>query len=135
MDTHDLYRRQTAILTCIILALISVLWWTTSWKAFFAGFFLGGVAGLYNALYLIRRLRLIDLQTVEQDMSASSGKQRVNLGLANRFLMAAFPMLLAVRFPEWIDYRSVLLGLPVPYIILITVGLRHTQRQFSRGKR
>lgn len=132
MDAHDLYRRQTAILTCIVLALISVLWWTTPWKAFFAGFFLGGVAGLYNALYLIRRLRRIDQQAIEQAMSTS--KRRVNMGLANRFLMAAFPMLLAIRFPEWIDYRSVLLGLPVPYILLIAVGLRYTQRQFFREK-
>ncbi|BCU83265.1 hypothetical protein JIR001_30480 [Polycladomyces abyssicola] len=131
MDAQDLYRRQTAILTCIFLALAFLLWWATSWKVFFAGIFLGGAAGLYNVLYLIRKLRLID----EQAMSAASGKRRVNTGLANRFLMAAFPMLLAVRFPEWIDYRSVLLGLPVPYILLIAVGLRHTQRQFSREKR
>ncbi|MDN4592783.1 ATP synthase subunit I [Polycladomyces subterraneus] len=131
MGVQDLYRRQTAILTSIFLALVFLLWWVTPWKSFLAGFFMGGVAGLYNALYLIRKLRLMD----EQPMSAVSGKRRVNTGLANRFLMAAFPMLLAVRFPEWIDYRSVLLGLPVPYILLIAVGLRHTQRQFSREKR
>jgi hypothetical protein len=131
MDAQDLYRRRTAILTSIFLALVILLWWATPWKALLAGFFMGGVAGLYNALYLIRKLRLMD----EQAMSAVPGKRRVNTGLANRFLMAAFPMLLAVRFPEWIDYRSVLLGLPVPYILLIAVGLRHTQRQFSREKR
>jgi ATP synthase protein I len=131
MDAQNLYRRQTAIHTSIFLALVSFLWWTTSWKAFFAGIFMGGLAGLYNVLYLIHRLRLLDAQV----MATASGNRRVNTGWVNRLLMAAFPMILAVRFPEWIDYRSVLLGLPVPYILLIAVGLRHTQRQFSKEKR
>lgn len=34
MDAQDLYRRQTAILTCIFLALAFLLWWATSWKVF-----------------------------------------------------------------------------------------------------
>ncbi|PTX62510.1 ATP synthase I subunit [Melghirimyces profundicolus] len=107
--------RMVNKLMSAFLALQAVLWLLTPQKPFFAGLFLGGLVGLYNIHYLARRLRLLEAYA-----SSGSGR-RPGSGMVNRFLMAVAPLLIAVRFPGWIDWRAVLIGLPAGLVAVLLV--------------
>lgn len=116
-------RRQILILSSGVLAVLVILWLIVPTKAFVAGFILGGVISLYNVLYLARRVRVIGQMVVE-------GSARIaGAGLINRILMVVFAAILAYRFPEWIDYRSLILGLPMSYMIMVLVAILYVKKE------
>lgn len=105
--------RLVLILTSIILLISILLWLITPAKSFVAGFILGGLISLYNILYLARRVKLITQLVI-------AGSQRhMGLGFLYRILMVIFGAILVYKLPEWFDYRSYVLGLPLCYILLL----------------
>ncbi|MCS1352287.1 ATP synthase subunit I [Mechercharimyces sp. CAU 1602] len=111
----DWIRRHILRYSGIILTTLVLLWIITPYKPFLAGIILGGLVSLYNVLYLARRIRIIGERVV-------AGQGPAGTGLVNRILMIGFSVIMAVRFPEWIDYRSLVLGWPISYILLAVVG-------------
>ncbi len=113
MNDFSSSNRLVLILTSIILVLSLLLWFVTPAKSFVAGFILGGLISLYNVLYLARRVSLIT-----QLVIAGSHRPK-SLGFLYRILMVVFGIILVYKFPEWFDYRSYVLGLPLCYVLLL----------------
>lgn len=125
MDEIAWSRRFILILTsCILLASI-LLWLIIPAKSLVAGFILGGSISLYNVLYLARRVRMVN------EMIIRGSSRRVGLGFFNRVLMVAFAIILTYRFPEWIDYRTLILGLPLCYIFLVVASWLYVKKEKS----
>ncbi|WP_169713645.1 ATP synthase subunit I [Paludifilum halophilum] len=125
---HERTRRVT-LLTSAVLTVILLLWATTPAKPFFAGMFLGGLVSLYNILHIARKLR-----QVGERMLTGDGR-RSGIGMASRFLMLVLPVALAIRYPEWVDARSIFLGLPIGYAVAVVVEYRRQARGKNIGER
>ncbi|WEG13108.1 ATP synthase subunit I [Pullulanibacillus sp. KACC 23026] len=113
MNEYTSSRRLVLILTSFIFLVSILLWYLTPAKSFVAGFILGGLISLYNVLYLGRRIKLIS------QLIIAGSHRRAGLGFLNRILMVVFGAILVYKFPEWLDYRSYVLGLPLCYILLL----------------
>lgn len=116
-------RRFILSLTSCILLVSILLWFIIPAKSLVAGFILGGSISLYNVLYLARRVRLFN------EVIVRGSSRRVGLGFFNRVLMVAFAIILTYRFPEWIDYRSLILGLPLCYIFLVVASCIYVKKE------
>jgi ATP synthase protein I len=116
-------RRFILSLTSCILIVSILLWFIIPAKSLVAGFILGGSISLYNVLYLARRVRMVN------EFIIRGSSRRVGLGFFNRVLMVAFAIILTYRFPEWIDYRSLILGLPLCYIILVVAACLYVKKE------
>ncbi|MFC4077359.1 ATP synthase subunit I [Salinithrix halophila] len=99
-------RRPVVTLMGVFLTSLLLLWLLTPQKTFFAGLFLGGLVSLYNILNVARKLTALEAHAFGES------HKRPGSGMINRFLMAAAPLLFAAAYPQWIDFRAVLLGLP-----------------------
>jgi len=122
-------RRLILTISSYVLISLILLWFVIPAKAFIAGLILGGLISFYNTLYLARRVRIAG-------QSVASGSPRLaGTGLIHRVLMVAFGILLAYRLPDWIDYRSVPLGLPIGYILLVIAVLIHIKNEEKKRER
>ncbi|SDW41183.1 ATP synthase I chain [Marininema mesophilum] len=122
MEALDLRRRRMITLSIIPLFIFLLLWIITPYRPFFAGLALGAGISLCNILYLARRIRIIG------EVAAAGSQPRSGTGLLTRILLVVFGVGLTFRYPEWFDYRSFLLGLPMCYVLLIIV------EYWSKGK-
>ncbi|GGE28452.1 hypothetical protein GCM10011391_03770 [Pullulanibacillus camelliae] len=116
-------RRLIIILSSGFLTILILLWLLTPAKSFIAGLLLGGLISFYNLLYLARRIRMAGLVAI-------TGRPGLRgTGMFNRILMVAFAVILAVRFPEAIDYRSLILGLLLNFVLLIIVAVLFARKE------
>ncbi|HET6872419.1 MAG TPA: ATP synthase subunit I [Sporolactobacillaceae bacterium] len=113
MSEFERSRRLVLILTSITLLCSILLWLLTPAKSFVAGFILGGLISLYNVLYLARRVNVISQLVI------TGIRGRMGLGFLYRVLMVVFGAILVYKRPEWFDYRTYVLGLPLCYILLL----------------
>ncbi|MFC4619862.1 ATP synthase subunit I [Camelliibacillus cellulosilyticus] len=117
------YRRLILILSSCILGIFILLWFFTPAKSLIAGFILGGVISLYNTLYLARRIRIIGLL-------AMKGFQRhAGTGLLNRLIMVVFGVIIVYRFPNWFDYRTMIAGLLIGYVLMVITACLHAKKE------
>lgn len=114
-EFHELVRvrRLILILSCAVLAGLLLIWLFVPAKPFVMGIIIGGLISLYNVLYLARRVRIAGQLTMTHSVRPTG------TGLINRILMIAFGVILAYRFPEWIDYRALVIGLPMSYVLMV----------------
>ncbi|MXQ52919.1 ATP synthase subunit I [Shimazuella alba] len=105
-------RRRVMVLTTGLLIVFLIMVFLTPYRAFFCGLLLGTSVSLYNYLYLFWKLKLV----VE---SVQTGNRVRGTGMVNRFLVVVFAMIIAARFPDTLDVRGVLVGLPLCYILSI----------------
>lgn len=117
-------RRQIIILSCSIFTLLILLWLFTPAKAFIAGLLLGGLISFYNILYLARRVRMAGQMAVAGGPGLLRGT-----GMFNRILMVGLSVIITVRFPKVIDYRSLILGLLMYFILLIIMAVLFARRE------
>ncbi|SFX63198.1 ATP synthase I chain [Thermoactinomyces sp. DSM 45891] len=112
--TKPIYYR-VVVITLVLFITLLTFWLLTPHKPLLAGVALGLSVSLYNFLHLARRVRLVGESIVE------TGAARKSLGMIQRVFMVIFSILLAVRFPEQIDGRGIILGVPACYIFSVFV--------------
>lgn len=120
------FRRLILIFSCCILLVLILLWFLIPAKSLIAGLLLGGCISLYNVLYLARRVRI----TGQMAMAGTPGL--AGSGVINRLIMIGFAIILAVRFPEAIDYRFLVLGFTMCYILLIIVAIIYARKERTK---
>jgi ATP synthase protein I len=116
-------RRRVTTQLSLFLAAQLLFWLVTPYKPFFAGLFLGGLVSLYNHLYLLRKVRNLDAH------ADSGASKRRGSGLVNRLFMVAIPLLFAAKYPASIDFRAVLIGLPLAMILTVVAEFRDLRKQ------
>ncbi|TCW39261.1 ATP synthase I subunit [Laceyella sacchari] len=116
MDPLHTIRRRVVILTAGFLALLLVLWLLTPYKKMVAGAGLGLLVSLYNVLYMARKVR----QAGETTLATGSTRHR-GTGMINRYLMVALAILVAFKYPMHFDVRTIVVGLPICYILIIVL--------------
>lgn len=76
------------------------------------GVLLGLWVSFYNVLFIGRKLRLHE-RAIQLQANTSRGT-----GMLHRFSMIALAVMLAYKYPHYIDARMIALGLPLCYIFL-----------------
>jgi ATP synthase protein I len=116
MDMMQAIRRQVVILSAGILTLLLIMWFITPYRVFLNGVILGILVSLYNILHLGRRLHLVGKQAITTD-----GKRVSGLGVINRYLMVTLAIIIIAKYPQYVDYKGFILGLPICYILPLIV--------------
>ncbi|MDW0108642.1 ATP synthase subunit I [Sporosarcina aquimarina] len=111
---REIYTRQKRALF-FLLALLILGWAFTGAKEIFAGLLLGLVFGLYNFLILVRRMK-------QFDKKMDQGK-RISLGSGLRFASAVAAAAIAMSMPEYFNLISTVIGLMIPYALLLIDGI------------
>lgn len=108
---QEIHNRQKKIVF-ILLALFVLGWGFTDYQTIFAGLILGSFFGLYNFWILVRRMKRFE-------HSISKGKRGASIGTAMRFASGVAAAAIAISLPEHIDMVSTVIGLMIPYILLL----------------
>ncbi|ANU14024.1 ATP synthase protein I [Planococcus halocryophilus Or1] len=85
----------------------------TSYQEVFAGLIIGTLFGIYNMWILVRRMEKFDRAVAE-------GSKVRSLGTALRFASGIAAVAIAILFAEHIHLVSTVIGLMVPYALLLT---------------
>lgn len=108
---QEIFKRQKKALF-FLLALLILGWGFTDYQPIFAGLILGSLFGLYNFWILVRRMERFDRTATEGGKSAS-------IGTALRFASGVAAAAIAISLPEQFDLVSTVIGLMIPYILLL----------------
>jgi ATP synthase protein I len=106
-----------------LLAACALGWGFTPYSTIFAGLALGSLFGLYNFWILVRRMEKFD-RVLE------SGEGRAGLGTAFRFASGVATVAIALVLPEYIHLISAVIGLMIPYVLLVVESIMfHVKNQ------
>ncbi len=119
---QDIFTRQKRALF-FLLALLILGWAFTGAKEIFAGLMLGLIFGLYNFWILNRRL-------IQFDKKLDQGK-RGSLGSGLRFASAVAAAAIAMSMPEYFNLISTVIGLMIPYALLLYDGIANQKNYHS----
>ncbi|KXH83980.1 ATP synthase subunit I [Sporosarcina sp. HYO08] len=108
---QEVHNRQRKALF-FLLALFVIGWGFTNFQTVFAGLILGSLFGLYNFWILVRRMERFDQKVTE-------GKRGVSLGTGMRFASGVAAAAIAIGLPKYFDLNSTVVGVMVPYILLL----------------
>ncbi|MFC5604879.1 ATP synthase subunit I [Sporosarcina koreensis] len=119
---RQIFNRQKKALF-FLLALFVIGWAFSAFKPFFAGMILGSLFGLYNFFILVRRMERFD-------QNVSKGKETKSIGgTALRFGSGVAAAAIALSMPEKFDLIGTVVGLMIPYVLLlvdrIVVHVKH----------
>lgn len=118
---REIHKRQKKVLF-FLLALFVLGWGFTDVKTIFAGLILGSLFGLYNFFILVRRMERFDRTITE-------GKRKPSLGTAMRFASGMAAAAIAISLPEHFDLISTVIGLMIPYVLLVVNGVIFRTKQ------
>ena len=108
---REIFARLKRIII-FILALFVLGWGFTSYQDIFAGLIIGTLFGIYNMWILVRRMDKFDRAVAE-------GSKVRSLGTALRFASGVAAVAIAILFAEHIHLVSTVIGLMIPYILLL----------------
>ncbi len=94
-----------------LLAALLIGWGITSYKQIFLGLILGTAISFINLWLLYRKTTRLSEVVLE-------GKAMYSIGSFSRFAYAIFAILIAIKFPNYIDILSTLIGLLTAYIVM-----------------
>ncbi|WP_033542496.1 ATP synthase subunit I [Planococcus sp. CAU13] len=114
---REIFTRQKRIIF-FILALFVLGWGFTPYQDIFAGLIIGTLFGIYNMWILVRRMDKFDRAMVE-------GSKVRSLGTALRFASGVAAVAIAILFAEHIHLVSTVIGLMIPYILLLAERIIH----------
>ncbi|MDN4605999.1 ATP synthase subunit I [Sporosarcina highlanderae] len=119
---RQIFNRQKKALF-FLLALFVIGWAFTEFRPVFGGLILGSLFGLYNFWILVRRMDRFN-------QSVSEGKETKAIGgTALRFGSGVAAAAIALSMPEDFNLISTVIGLMIPYILLlidrIVVHVKH----------
>lgn len=108
---REIFTRLKRIII-FILAIFVIGWGFTSYQDIFAGLIIGTLFGIYNMWILVRRMDKFDRAVAE-------GSKVRSLGSALRFASGVAAVAIAILFAEHIHLVSTVIGLMIPYILLL----------------
>lgn len=108
---QEIFNRQKKALF-FLLALFGLGWFFTDYPTIFAGLILGSLFGLYNFWILVRRMARFERAITEQTRGKS-------IGTALRFASGVAAAAIALSLPEEFNLISTVIGLMIPYILLL----------------
>ncbi|GGF91914.1 ATP synthase subunit I [Paenibacillus abyssi] len=124
----EIIRRATRSALFVVLACLVMRFVVPEGKTVAAGLILGIMASLMNALLLRRRIALIDRVMSEQR------PRRISIGMGSRLAMVLLVAIVALRFPEYFDLPSTLIGsFYVQFAILVTAFLHNARHSNGKG--
>ncbi|WP_422124010.1 ATP synthase subunit I [Planococcus sp. X10-3] len=109
---REIFNRLKRIII-FILAIFVLGWGFTPYQEIFAGLIIGTFFGIYNMWILVRRMDKFDRAVAE-------GSKVRSLGTALRFASGVAAVAIAILFAEHIHLVSTVIGLMIPYILLLT---------------
>jgi hypothetical protein len=113
-------QRRVVQFTAGLLAFLIILWFfAPEQRPVIAGWMTGILTSLFNMIHLSRRLWI-----AAESVIATGSPKTPGIGLISRILIVVLAIAIARRFPDYVDFRTVVLGLPVCYIITIIVYFR-----------
>ena len=110
-DLHHIFTMQKKALF-FLLALCVLGWGFTPYQTIFAGIAVGAFFGTYNFWILVRKMKKFD-------QSISEGKKVASLGTALRFGSGVAAVAIAMMWPDYIHLVSTVIGLMIPYVLLL----------------
>ena len=110
-DLHHIFTMQKKALF-FLLALCVLGWGFTPYQTIFAGIAVGAFFGTYNFWILVRKMEKFD-------QSISEGKKVASLGTALRFGSGVAAVAIAMMWPDDIHLISTVIGLMIPYVLLL----------------
>ncbi|MFF2753418.1 ATP synthase subunit I [Psychrobacillus sp. NPDC058041] len=110
-EMQRIYTKQRKYIF-FLLAACALGWGFTPYSTIFAGLALGSLFGLYNFWILVRRMEKFDRVLTD-------GKGRAGLGTTFRFASGVAAVAIALALPEYIHLVSTVIGLMIPYVLLI----------------
>lgn len=109
---REIYDRLKKMMYFILAAFV-LGWGLTPYQAIFAGLTIGSLFGIYNMWILVRRMDKFDRAVAE-------GSKVRSLGTALRFASGVAAVAIAILFAKHIHLVSTVIGLMVPYVLLLT---------------
>jgi ATP synthase protein I len=109
---REIYTRLKKMIF-FILAFCVIGWGFTPYQEVFAGLIIGTLFGIYNMWILVRRMEKFDRAVAE-------GSKVRSLGTALRFASGVAAVAIAILFAEHIHLVSTVIGLMIPYALLLT---------------
>lgn len=117
-ELHHIFAKQKKALF-FLLALCTIGWGFTPYQTIFAGIAIGAFFGTYNFWILVRKMDKFD-------QSVSEGKRVASLGTALRFGSGIAAVAIAILWPEQFHLISTVIGLMIPYVYLLVIGVKRT---------
>ncbi|MCM3356441.1 MULTISPECIES: ATP synthase subunit I [unclassified Psychrobacillus] len=111
LEMQRIFTRQKKYIF-FLLAICVLGWAFTPYPAIFAGLAVGSLFGLYNFWILVRRMEKFDRVMLGE-------KGRAGLGTSFRFASGIAAVAIALIFPDDIHLISTVIGLMIPYVLLI----------------
>jgi hypothetical protein len=118
--------RAVSFWTGFLLFALLILWVLLPYKPLIAGIFAGGLVSLHHVIHIAHRLN----RAGEQVLAGSTPR---GTGMVYRILSLMIPLLIAMRYPEWIHPWSVFLGLPIGYAVAIAVEISQLRADERKG--
>jgi ATP synthase protein I len=113
----EMYNRQRKWIL-YLLSIYVLGWGFSAYKSVFLGLILGTVFSFIILQLLVRRMKRFD-KAVDQ------GKKVRSLGSLSRLAVAAIAIMIALRWPNYFQAASVVLGLMTTYIVIMIDYLFH----------
>lgn len=95
-----------------LLAFYVLLWGFTPYKAVFLGLTLGTSLSLFNMWLLVKRMDRFS-EAIDQ------GKGLRSLGTVSRMATAILAVAIALKFPDYLNIYSVIVGLMTAYMVIM----------------
>jgi len=110
-DLQVLYIRQRKIMF-YLLAIYVLGWGFTAYQSIFLGLIFGTSLSLFNLWLMVRRTNQFGERVVQ-------GQKVRSLGSFSRMATAALAVVVALRYPDHLQFISVIIGLMTSYIVIM----------------
>ena len=110
-EFREMYNRQRKWIF-YLLSIYVLGWGYTSYKTICLGLILGTVFSYLNLWLLVRK-------TESFDKAISMGKKVRSLGSLSRMAAAGISVAIALRYPEYFQIISVVIGLMTSYVVIM----------------
>jgi ATP synthase protein I len=119
-EFREMYNRQRKWIF-YLLSIYVLGWGITSYKTIFLGLILGTIFSYVNLWLLVRK-------TESFDKAISTGKKVRSLGSLSRMATAGIAVAIALRYPDYFDIISMVIGLMTSYIVIMIDYFYHAIR-------
>lgn len=114
----QMYNRQRKWLF-YLLSIYVLGWGFTHYQTVFLGLILGTAFSYFNLWLMVREMKKFD-------KTITSGKKVRSLGSFSRMASAAISVLITLKYPQYFQIISVILGLMTIYIVIMIDYLFHS---------
>ncbi|MED4202874.1 ATP synthase subunit I [Neobacillus mesonae] len=104
-----------------LLAIYVLGWGFTSYQSVFLGLILGTGLSLFNLWLMVRKANQFGDKVLK-------GQKIRSLGTFSRMATGAFAVIIALRYPDYLNIISIVLGLMTSYIVIMIDFFIHTLR-------